>query len=91
MGVDKMKKLTPVAAILIVAIALAAVNATAFAYRWMQATVNVAGATAARGAACVGFYSSAEQSGISPTYLPAGTNYDVQTYGDKQNICDTRF
>jgi hypothetical protein len=40
MGVDKMKKLTPVVAILIVAIALAAVNATAFAYRWMQATVT---------------------------------------------------
>jgi len=77
-----MKRLTPVVAILIVAIALAAVNATAFTYRWMQATVTVAGPTDARGAACVGFYSSAEQRGISPTYLPkAGTNYNAQTYG----------
>jgi len=85
MGVDKMKRLTPVVAILIVAIALAAVNATAFAYRWMHATVKVEGPEAARGAACVGFYSSAEQSGISPTYLPeAGTNYDAQTYGENK-------
>jgi hypothetical protein len=43
---------------------------------------NVEGHRQARGAACVGFYSSAEQSGISPTYLPkAGTNYNAQTYG----------
>ena len=79
MGVDKMKRLTPVVAILIVAIALAAVNATAFAYRWMQATVEVKGPTEARGAACVGFYSSAQQNGIN---LPsAGTNYNARTYG----------
>ena len=76
-----MKRFVPVIALVIAAIVLAAVNATAFAYRWIQGTVNVAGPTAARGAACVGFYSSATQSGISPTYLPrAGTNYNAQTY-----------
>jgi hypothetical protein len=82
MGVDKMKKLTPVVAILIVAIALAAVNATAFAYRWMRATVTVAGPTDARGIACVGFYSSAKQSGI--TLPDAGTNYNAKTYDDQE-------
>jgi hypothetical protein len=87
MGVDKMKKLTPVAAILIVAIALAAVNATAFAYRWMQATVNVAEPTEARGIACVGFYSSAAQSGIN--LPPAGTNYNAKTYGTETISVET--
>jgi hypothetical protein len=80
-GVDKMKRLTPVVAILIVAVALAAVNATAFAYRWMTATVTVEGPTAARGIACVGFYSSATQSGI--TLPDAGTNYNAKTYDDQ--------
>jgi hypothetical protein len=78
MSVDKMKKLTPVVAILIVAIALAAVNATAFAYRWMTATVTVEEPEQARGAACVGFYSSATSYGGLPA---AGTNYNAQTYG----------
>jgi uncharacterized membrane protein len=48
----------------------------------MQATVNVAGATAARGAACVGFYSS----GSATSYgglPPAGKNYNAPTYDDK--------
>jgi hypothetical protein len=77
-----MKRFAPVIALIIVAVVLGAVNATVFAYRWIQGTVTVAGPTAARGAACVGFYSSATQSGISPTYLPpAGTNYNAQTYG----------
>ena len=77
-----MKRFVPVIALVIAAIALATVNATVFAYRWMQGTVTVAGPTAARGVACVGFYSSAAQSGISPTYLPqAGTNYNAKTYG----------
>jgi len=70
-----------VSAILLTAI-VAVVNAAAFAYRWMEATANVAAATQATGAACVGFYSSAAQSGISPTYLPtAGTNFQATTYG----------
>jgi len=67
-----------VSAILLTAI-VAVVNAAAFAYRWMDATANVAGATDARGAACVGFYSSIAQSGI--TLPEAGTNYQAATYG----------
>uniref|UniRef100_A0A7J2U6R9 Uncharacterized protein n=1 Tax=Ignisphaera aggregans TaxID=334771 RepID=A0A7J2U6R9_9CREN len=77
-----MKRFAPVIALVIAAVVLGAVNATVFAYRWIQGTVTVAGPTAARGAACVGFYSSATQSGISPTYLPsAGKNYNAKTYG----------
>jgi hypothetical protein len=77
-----MKRFAPVIALIIAAVVLGAVNATVFAYRWIQGTVTVAGPTEARGAACVGFYSSATQNGISPTYLPpAGTNYNAQTYG----------
>jgi hypothetical protein len=76
-----MKRFVPVIALVIAAVVLGAVNATAFAYRWIQGTVTVAEPTAARGAACVGFYSSSTQSGISPTYLPeAGTNHNAQTY-----------
>jgi len=67
-----------VSAILLTAI-VAVVNAAAFAYRWMQATATVAPATDARGAACVGFYSSAAQPGI--TLPEAGTNYNTITYG----------
>lgn len=70
------------AALMVVAALAMVVNAAAFAYRWLAGTVTVAGATAARGAACTGFYSSAAQPGISPTYLPsAGTNYNAPTYG----------
>jgi len=76
-----MKRFTPVIALVIAAVVLGAVNATVFAYRWMQGTVTVAGPTAASGVACVGFYSSAAQSGI--TLPPAGTNYNAQTYGTK--------
>ncbi len=74
-----MKRFVPVIALVIAAVVLGAVNATVFAYRWMQGTVSVAGATAARGVACVGFYSSAAQNGI--TLPQAGTNYNAQTYG----------
>jgi hypothetical protein len=74
-----MKRFAPVIALVIAAVVLGAVNATVFAYRWMQGTVTVKGPTAARGAACVGFYSSAAQNGI--TLPPAGTNYNAQTYG----------
>jgi len=75
-----MKRYTTIIAMLIIAIAVAAVNAAAFAYRWMQITVDVKSDSQARGAACVGFYSSEKQSGIS-TYLPeAGTNYNAKTY-----------
>jgi hypothetical protein len=78
-----MKRYTTIIAMLIIAIAVAAVNAAAFAYRWMQITVDVKSASQARGAACVGFYSSEKQSGIS-THLPeAGTNYDAETYYDQ--------
>ena len=80
-----MKRFVPVIALVIAAVVLGAVNATAFAYRWIQGTVKVAGPTDARGAACVGFYSSADQSGISPTYLPeAGTNYNAPTYSNNK-------
>ena len=58
------------------------VNATVYAYRWITGTVQIAPASEAGGAACTGFYSSAAQSGISPTYLPSvGTNYNAPTYG----------
>jgi hypothetical protein len=90
---EEMKRFIPVIALVIAAVVLGAVNATAFAYRWIQGTVTVAGPTAARGAACVGFYSSAAQSGINlPT---AGTNYNAKTYGDNkisvtsgQEVCE---
>jgi hypothetical protein len=56
------------------------VNATVYAYRWMTGTVNIAGPDQATGAACTGFYSSADQSGID---LPSvGTNYNAPTYGN---------
>jgi hypothetical protein len=55
------------------------VNATVYAYRWMTGTVNIAGPDQATGAACTGFYSSADQSGIG---MPSvGTNYNAPTYG----------
>jgi hypothetical protein len=55
------------------------VNATVYAYRWMTGTVNISGPSGVTGAACTGFYSSRNQSGID---LPsAGTNYDAPTYG----------
>ena len=56
------------------------VNATVYAYRWITGTVKIAPAGEAGGAACTGFYSSAEQN-IPETYLPSvGTNYRAQTY-----------
>jgi hypothetical protein len=77
---EEMKRFVPVIALVIAAVVLGAVNATAFAYRWMQATVTVEGPTAARGAACVGFYSSGSEESYGG--LPAaGTNYNAQTYG----------
>jgi hypothetical protein len=55
------------------------VNATVFAYRWMTGNITISDASNARGIACTGFYSSADQSGID---LPSvGTNYNAQTYG----------
>jgi hypothetical protein len=57
------------------------VNATVYAYRWMTGTVTVEGPDQATGAACTGFYSSADQRGID---LPGvGTNYNAPTYGTK--------
>jgi hypothetical protein len=76
---EEMKRFVPVIALVIAAVVLGAVNATVFSYRWIQGTVTVAGPTYARGAACVGFYSSAAQSNI--TLPEAGTNYNAQTYG----------
>jgi hypothetical protein len=78
---EEMKRFAPVIALVIAAVVLGAVNATVFAYRWMQGKVTVAGPTEARGAACVGFYNS---SGSERSYggLPAaGTNYNAPTYG----------
>jgi len=73
------KRNVVIASVILLAALVAVVNAAAFAYRWMEATANVAGATSAAGAACVGFYSSAAQSGI--TLPTAGTNYQATTYG----------
>jgi len=69
--------------LIVAAVALiGVVNATAFAYRWIQGTITVYGPENAAGIACVGFYSSTAQSGID---LPAvGTNYNAKTYGDQQ-------
>ena len=66
--------------LIVAAVALiGVVNATAFAYRWMTGTVNIYGPSGVTGAACTGFYSSADQSGID---LPSvGTNYNAPTYG----------
>jgi len=58
------------------------VNATVYAYRWMTGTVNVAGPGAATGAACTGFYSSADQEGIDEFLSAVGTNYNAPTYGE---------
>jgi hypothetical protein len=67
----------------VIAIALASlivVNATVYSYRWLTANVTVQPPTQARGAACVGFYSSSAQPGID---MPvAGTNYNAVTYGN---------
>jgi hypothetical protein len=38
----EMKRFAPVIALVIAAVVLGAVNATVFAYRWMQGTVTVA-------------------------------------------------
>ena len=68
--------------VLVVAVValIGVVNATVFAYRWMTGTINISGPGDATGAACTGFYSSADQDGID---LPSvGTNYDAPTYGD---------
>jgi len=55
------------------------VNATVYAYRWITGTVTIVGSDQATGAACTGFYSSADQRGID---LPnVGTNYNAPTYG----------
>jgi len=72
-----------IASVILLAAVVAVVNAAAFVYRWMEATVYVAPATRAVGAGCVGFYSSLVQQGIP---LPdAGTNYGAITYGTDIN------
>ena len=66
--------------LLVAVVALASVvNATVFAYRWLSGTIDIAGPESARGAACTGFYSAADQSGI--TLPDLGTNYNAPTYG----------
>jgi len=77
------KRSALIASVILLTALVAVVNAAAFAYRWMQATANVAAATNARGAACVGFYSSIAQPGI--TLPEAGTNYEAITYGGDVN------
>jgi hypothetical protein len=75
-----MKRFAPVIALVIAAVVLGAVNATVFAYRWMQGTVTVKGPTEAKGVACVGFYSSGSERSYGG--LPAaGTNNNAPTYG----------
>lgn len=77
--VGREKRLILLATALLLAVAVIVVNATVFAYRWMEATVSVAPPGAARGAACTGFYSVADQPGIT---LPSlGTNAGAPTYG----------
>lgn len=76
---EKRRILISIASVMLLVALVAVVNAAAFAYRWMDATAYVAGAGDARGAACVGFYSSAAQPGI--TLPTAGTNYNAVTYG----------
>jgi len=69
--------------LIVAAVALiGVVNATAFAYRWMTGNITISDASNARGIACTGFYSSADQSGID--LPPVGTNYNAKTYGDQQ-------
>ncbi len=63
---------------------LAVVNATVYAYRWIQGTVTIAPPDQATGAACTGFYSSVDQRGID--LPPAGTNFNAPTYGTNQII-----
>jgi len=79
------------AALLLVAVvALASVvNATVFAYRWLSGTVSIEGADKARGAACTGFYSAADQSGITQFLPNLGTNYNAPTYGTTYSITVT--
>ncbi len=75
------RKIIPLAIGFLLA-SLVVVNAAVFAYRWMKVEITVNQPTQASGVACTGFYSSSEQSGISPTYLPeAGKNYNAETYG----------
>ena len=71
--------------LIVAAVALiGVVNATAFAYRWIQGTINVYGPEKAAGIACVGFYSSADQPDILGYLPPAGTNYKAPTYGNNK-------
>lgn len=84
---EEMKRFVPVIALVIAAVVLGAVNATVFAYRWMQATVTVEGPERASRAACVGFYSSGSEESYGG--LPAaGTNYctDIR---HQHHICNT--
>ncbi len=74
------RKIIPLAIGLLLA-SLVVVNAAVFAYRWMKVEITVNPPTEAKGAACVGFYSSEEQSGITQFLPEAGKNYDAQTYG----------
>ena len=68
--------------LLVAVVALSSVvNATVFAYRWLSGTVTISPATAAVGAACTGFYSAADQSGITQFLPNLGTNYNAPTYG----------
>ena len=56
------------------------VNATVYAYRWITGNITISGPSGVTGAACTGFYSSADQSGID---LPSvGTNLNAPTYGE---------
>ncbi|MCS7107482.1 MAG: hypothetical protein NZ902_05215 [Acidilobaceae archaeon] len=67
---------TALALVLLVVVA----NATAYAYRWLDGTVQVAPPNNAQGAACTGFYTERAEQADNP--LPdLGTNYDAPTYG----------
>ena len=71
--------------LIVAAVALiGVVNATAFAYRWITGKINIAGPDQATGAACTGFYSSADQPDILGYLPPAGTNYNAPTYGNNK-------
>ncbi|MGC9121856.1 MAG: hypothetical protein ACP5HP_02840, partial [Thermogladius sp.] len=69
----------------VIVIALASliiVNAAVFSYRWLSANIEVQPPDQASGAACTGFYSTSDQSGID---MPgAGTNSNAYTYGSNR-------
>jgi len=76
-----MRRIIAILAVITV-LGLLVANATVYSYRWIDGTVEVQGADQGAGAACTGFYSSADQPGIEGLLPEAGTNAGAPTYGD---------